>query len=210
MTVPLIALIVSIVALVTSIGSLWVNSLKPFKLSVSNDSPTFKLYKITSAISGARAGATWWIPSFDVGMSFYNLGRRPGKVLDVRIIAKLNGHRSQRKFVFYPKWIVKYADFQRDRAERMTWINSAVSREWYPFMLAPMGERDIHVILEGDRWDHKESGTIEFSLEAFSSSEKTWSTLGRYELHISEDMFEGNSSYTVSDVKIEKLRRIEA
>ncbi|MGC4083397.1 MAG: hypothetical protein QM736_15125 [Vicinamibacterales bacterium] len=210
MTVPLIALIVSIVALATSIGSLWVNSLKPFKLSVSHDAPTFKLYKITPAISGSKTGETWWIPSFDVGMSFYNLGRRPGEVLDVRIVAKLNGHRSHRKFVFYPKWIVNYAHFQKDRAHRMTWLDSAVSRDWYPFMLGPMGEKDLHVILEGDRWDHKETGAIELTFAVFSSAGEAWSTLGNYTLHISDDMFEGHSSYTVSDKKIENLRRIEA
>ena len=31
----------------------------------------------------------WWIPSFDIGVALYNIGKLPGKVLDFRIVAKI-------------------------------------------------------------------------------------------------------------------------
>jgi hypothetical protein len=210
MTTAEVALIVSGLALLVSIASLWANSLRPFKLSLLHDAPTFKLYKINPNVSGAEDGQTWWIPSFDIGISFYNTGRIPGEVLDIRIVAELAGHRSNRKFVFYPMWIVDCSRFEQDRTERFKWIKSAILRDWYPIMLGAQGEKDVHVVLESDRWDHKESGEMKLTFEVIAAGMREWSRCETYTLPISEDMFESTSSYTPYDEKIETLRKLEA
>jgi hypothetical protein len=201
-----VALVVSGLALLVSIASLWINSLKPFKLRLSHDSPTFKLYEIAPAVSGNKEGRTWWIPSFDVGMSFYNGGRLPGQVLDIRIVLELAGHRSSRRFVFYPKWIVDYSHFHRDHADRFKWLESAVLRDWYPFVLGAQSEKDLHLVLESDRWDHKERGQMKLTLEVIAAGSRQWSACATYALFLSEDMFGSTSSFTAYDEKIEKLR----
>lgn len=203
-----IALIISGIALLVSFISLWVSSLSPFKLKVSNCSPTFSLYRIPPSISGTKDGKTWWIPSFDVGMSFYNTGRLSGEILDTRIVAEFRSHRSERKYVFYPKWIVDYAIFQRQRPERFEWIENAVIREWYPILLKGQNEVHLHLVLEGGRWDQKESGNMSYTLEVISSREKKWIECGKYSLLISEQMFDSKSSHTDIDSRIEELRKL--
>ena len=79
-----IALLISGIALIVSIISLWANNLSPFSLQVTHDTPTLSIYEITPSISGSEDGETWWIPSFNVGFSFLNAGRRPGKGERVR------------------------------------------------------------------------------------------------------------------------------
>lgn len=209
MTTAGLALIVSGFALLTSLVSLWLNSLKPFELKLSHDTPTFRLYKITPQISGDKERKSWWIPSFDIGLSFYNLGKKPGEVLDIRIIGDLASHRTHRKFVFYPKWIVDYAEFNQSRGERFEWLKTAILREWYPSTLGANDQKDLHAILESDRWDHKESGEMTLTLQIVSSSDMQWQTCAEYKLLITEDMFDDRSSYTPYDEKIERLRKID-
>jgi len=203
-----IALIVSGVALLVSFIALWVNSLSPFKLKILHDSPTFTLYKITSSISGSKEGNTWWIPSFDVGISFHNVGRISGEILDARIVAEFKGHRSNRKYVFYPQWIVDYSAFQKDRTERFQWLKKAIIREWYPVLLKGQSDINLHLILETGRWDQKENGKMLYCLEVISSKKKKWIECGRYSLLITEDMFDEKSCYTTFDNKIEELRKL--
>lgn len=210
MAVEQFAIAISLLALVISSLSLWVNSLRPFNLRVSHDAPSFRLYRITPKISGSEDGKNWWIPSFDMGLSFYNLGRQPGEVLDVRIVCELRSHQTIRKFSFYPRWIVDYSQFQRSGSERFEWLDSAVLRDWYPFTLGASSEKDIHVVLEADRWDYKENGEMTLSLEIISLPGSKWRRLASYKLRVSEDMFEGKSSYSPYDEKIERLRKEEA
>ena len=203
-----IALIISGVALFVSFIALWVNSLSPFKLKILHDAPTFTLYKITPSISGTTDGKTWWIPSFDVGISFHNAGRISGEILDVRIVAEFKGHRSARKYVFHPKWIVDYSSFNKDRTERFQWIKKAIIRDWYPVLLKGQSDVTVHLILENDRWDQKENGKMSYCLEVISSKKKKWIECGRYSLPVVEDMFDSKSCYTSVDNKIEELRKL--
>jgi hypothetical protein len=203
-----VSLIISGVALLISLTALWVNSLAPFKLKVYHDAPTFFIHKITPEISGSKEGKSWWIPSFDIGISFYNVGRVPGEILDVRIVAEFKGHMNNRKYLFYPKWIVDYSIFQNCRPDRYEWLNKAILREWYPFLLKGQAEVNLHVILEGSRWDQKENGLMSFTLEAISSKKKKWITYGKYDLLINERMFDERSSYTPSDTQLEELRKL--
>ena len=202
-----VALILSGIALTVSILSLWVNNLAAFSLRVTHDAPTLSLYKITPDVSGSEDGKTWWIPSFDVGFSFLNAGRRPGQVLDIRIVADFEGHRSKKRYVFYPKWIVDYAAFQRKRTARFEWIHDAVLRDWYALTLGGQQDAHTHLILEGGRWDDRFQGRMICSLQVVSSEKRGWAELAEYEWLITEDMFDEKSTHTASDKNVEALRK---
>lgn len=203
-----IALIISGVALFVSFVALWVNSLSPFKLKILHEPPTFSLHKITPSISGSKDGKTWWIPSFDIGISFHNVGRISGEILDVRIVAEFEGYRFNKRYLFYPKWIVDYSAFNKDRTERFQWLEKAIIREWYPILLKGQSDVNLHLVLEADRWDQKENGKMTYCLEVISSKKKKWIECGRYSLHVTEDMFDDKSCYTTFDDKIEELRKL--
>jgi len=198
-TLEVATVIISVLALVVSIFSLWMANLSPFNLRVLNDSPTFAVYKITPEESGDEEGQTWWIPSFDIGISFYNLGMRPGLVKDVRILAEFRGLLLAKKgYAFYPKWIVDYSKFEQSRPDRFDWIVNAVIREWYPVLIGGKGEVHLHLILESFRWDHRESGDMSLRLETLTSKKKAWVLHQRYLLDFPDSIFDTNDRYTAS------------
>ncbi len=203
----IIAIVISAIALIVSLLAFWMNILAPFKLRVMNDQPTFSMYKITPNISGNKEGKTWWIPSFDLGMSFYNIGRRPGEIIDIRIVGKFDGHRTSKKFYFYPKWIVDCSKFQEYGTERFDWIEKAVIREWYPILLKGASETQLHIILEGDRWDHIESGEMSLSLEV-ATTRSQWKEIQKCSLSFHDDIFETKCRYTAFSPEVEELRKL--
>ena len=204
-----IAILISALALFVSILSLWINSLSAFSPRVSHDAPTFALHKISPKVSGDEAGRTWWIPSFDLGLSFYNGGRRDGEIRDIRLVAELVEHRNTRRYYFYPKWLVDYSQFQRHRPERFEWIDKSIIRDWYPFILGGQSEKDVHVVLEGDRWDHRFEGEMKIELQFASSKSSGWVSLAHYNLQIEEEMFSSKSSWGLYDKRIESLRKMD-
>ena len=59
MEIAEVALLFSAIALIVSTISLWVNSLTPFSLSVTHDTPTLAIYEITPSMSDSESGKTW-------------------------------------------------------------------------------------------------------------------------------------------------------
>jgi hypothetical protein len=203
----ILAIILSSLALVISVLSVWINYLKPFKLKVFNDAPTFSLYKITPNISGSETGKTWWIPSFNIGFSFNNLGKQSGILHDIRLVCTQNESQTKKEIKFYPKWIVNYSVFQKFNTERFTWIDEAVNKDWYSMILPSNSSKDIHVILEGDRWDHKFTGRFKITLEIYTSKKNEWIKLSEYDWNVDDDMFENKSTYTLYDSELGALRK---
>lgn len=200
-----LSIVLSVLALVISMISLWSSNLSPFRLKILNDSPTFSIYEITSDTDDNKK-QTWWIPSFDIGVSFYNLGILSGEIIDFRIVANFTGEEAIRKYVFYPKWVVDYSKFHQLRPKRFEWIEQAINRDWYPLLLAGKSETHVHLILEDNRWDEKQVGTMSISLQILSSKQKTWKTFRYYKLSFYEDIFEG-CTYTSYDEKVMDMRR---
>lgn len=208
MDIQWITIAISILALILSLISLWKSYLAPFKLKVAHDAPTFALYKITSEISGDFENI-WWIPSFDIGFTFHNLGIRSGELTDIRLLTKLKSSDSEKKYTFYAKWIVDYAKFQQNRTDRFKWIEDSIKQDWYPLIFAGNEQKSFHIIFEGFRWDEKFTGILNIYLEIFSSQKKKWIECDRYCLTIVEDMYENKSTHTLSDSKLEKIRKID-
>jgi hypothetical protein len=203
-----VALLISGLALLISILSLYINSLSPFRLRISHDAPTFTIYTITPQISGNTENQTWWIPSFDLGISFYNSGRVSGEVLDIRIVGEFKSHRSSSKYTFFPKWVVNYPDFKGCRGDRMKWIDKSVIKEWYPLLIKGQSDVVLHLILESDRWDQKQYGEMTFDIEVISSKNRKWENHGSYSMQIIEYMYAIPQSHTVYDKRIEELRKL--
>jgi hypothetical protein len=199
------ALSVSMLALTISLITLWSEHLSPFKLRILCDSPSLTLYKITPPISGDKEGKTWWIPSIDLGVSFYNIGVRPGEVLDLRIVGELRSEGQSELFYFYPKWIVDSASFQSNHLRRFEWLNSAVLRDWYPLLLRGREEEHLHVILECDRWEQEGTGDLSLKVEVLSSKTK-WDTHREYSLFLDSGMFLGEMRRMAWDPKVAKAR----
>jgi hypothetical protein len=204
----ILTIVTSSVALAISVVTLLLNRLLPFKPKVLSSAPTFSLYEITPEISGSKDNKTWWIPSFNVGLSLYNLGKLSGEIIDIRITAELKSNRSNQKFVFYPKWVVNYSIFQKHNTERFTWINEAVISNWSPILLFGGKDTKVHLILEGDRWDNHIEGKLSFTLEYITSKNSEWKQISDFELFITKDMFANKSTYTPYDKKIEENRKI--
>lgn len=194
-----LSLIISIIALVLSLVSFWMNSLTPFELKIRHSAPTFSLYEITPGISGAPNNQKWWIPSFDIGVSLYNKGKQSGEIKDFRIKGSIEIAQSKKEqeVIFYPKWIVNYAKYQKDCFNRFAWIESSVEREWYSIILNGDSEKHIHLILEDSRWDEIIEGKMVYTLETFSSDRNKWRTLANFEMLVTKDLFETRSKYTV-------------
>lgn len=206
-TKDIITLIISSTALIISVLSVWINYLKPFKLKVFNDTPTFSLYKITPQISGSKKGETWWIPSFDIGFSFNNLGKQSGIIHDIRLICIQNERQTKKEFQFYPKWIIDYSKFHKLNTDRLTWIDEAVIKDWFSTILPANTSIDFHIVLEGDRWENKFSGIFQVALEIYTSKTNKWVRLSEYDWHVDEDMFEEKSTYTLYDKETNDRRK---
>jgi hypothetical protein len=185
----LFSVAISLVALFISAFTLWKSYLTPFRLEISYTDPTFCLYKIKP-----DKIHMWWIPSFDLSMSFYNKGQKTGKVLDIRILANFKS----RSETFSAKWIVRYSKFFRDHHERSAWLDSSIERDWHPLILPPNRTVHIHLILEGFRWDAKEEGVMEYRLEILSSESKRWKDCAHYHQLITADLYDTQSTSTSS------------
>lgn len=204
-TIEFLSITISIIALVASLISLWSTTLSPARFDIVNDPPTFTLYKITPNISGNTEGATWWIPSFDLGISIHNLGARAGKVYDLRITASSSDSRNEFLIHFHPVYIVNYSEFKQVHTDRFKWTSTAVIREWYPILLNGKSSQDLHVLFEDMRWDTQWIGDLELKLEVAYTTSK-WVSLKTYSIGIHERMYECPSAHTVYNEELKDLR----
>lgn len=149
---------------------------------------------------------TWWIPSIDMGFTFYNLGKCSGEVSDIRIIGNLKSRNDEKKYGFYAKWIVAYPKFEPIRQNRFEWIESSVIRDWYPLILTGDEQKSLHIIFEGWRWDEKYTGDLSLSLQVFSSEKEKWIEYDKYSLIITKDMYEKGETHTLQNPKLQEIR----
>jgi len=200
---PWAPIIISVLAFLISLISLWKNYLAPFKLEIAHDSPTFSIY----TISQDEGRTVWWIPSIDVGFTFYNLGTKLGRVYDVRILAELitDGQRIT-TYPFYAKWIVDFARFNQSGPDRWTWIREAITRDWFPLLLKGGEQQYLHLILEGHRWDTRLRGDLSLTLEIYSSQKNTWVEYAEFRHALRSDMYDTRDKYTVANPMLAGIR----
>jgi hypothetical protein len=134
MTPEEVALVISAIALLVSLGSLWVTALSPFAVRVFNSTPVLTIYGVTSAHAPSADLPERFIPSIDFSVTLHNTGRRPGVVKSLRLRMSIESPSGIRQEVFQPVWVVNYAKFHRanDRFER---LDEATELEWYDVLL---------------------------------------------------------------------------
>ncbi|MCW4041324.1 MAG: hypothetical protein NWE83_11320 [Candidatus Bathyarchaeota archaeon] len=202
---PAIGLVItSTLAFALSIIALWKSTLTPFKLNVSYNSPTFTLYTISPDISSGAQ--TWWVPSIDTAFTFSNHGKRRGEITDIRFKGTLSTQDMTRTFVFYAKWIVTFPLFQRQRGERLKWVQTAIERDWYPLILAGDEQLSLHIIFEGFRWDQQYTGTLNLTLQLYTSEKDEWKDHETFEHRLSDEMYTDTVTRSLSTEKLAKTR----
>lgn len=202
--------LLSIAALILAIVSFWKSYLSPFHLEISNGRPSFSLYMITPKTSGDKEGRTWWIPSFDIGLSFHNTGQKTGTVLDVRLNCELKSNNSLKKYLFYAQRVVDYSKFEELRGQRMKWAKSAVLRNWYPLILSSKETQHVHLILEQyPPWYKREVGMFTVRLEVLTSNSDQWVKLRTCDLPIQDWFYDTPTNYLFRDLEVEALRNKE-
>ena len=197
-----IAVIISAAALSLSVLVLWINSLRPFRLKMVHGGATFRLYKITPSMSGDKTGKTWWIPSFDMPVSFHNRGKLSGVVWDIRIRALFKSEWLK----FYPLWVVDYGAFQKHRGDRFRWIQEAVTGQWYPVFLTGQEAQHRHLIFEGPRWENGHEGVMTCIIETFAATRNRWIPCCSFLLHVPPQMYETTDSQMVEDTHVGHIR----
>ena len=189
-------LLISVIALLISIISIWMTTISPFRLKISKGSPRFRLYPIKGEGKIVR-----WMPSFDFGLSLHNLGSRPGEIKAIRFFGELQDKKSKREFSANPKWIVDYAKFN-ENPKRFDWVEKAVlQHNWIPIILRGQSDLSLHLILEpfgiDSSWDRPFSAKLSFHLEVLTS--KGIQKVGNYYFEVDESMFEQDDWHNIRD-----------
>ncbi|WP_187984724.1 hypothetical protein [Vibrio metschnikovii] len=203
-----IAVGISLLSFVVSLIVLWHAHLKPFKTTFSVGTPRMSMYKIQDGIFLTKKRNTWWIPSFDIPLTAMNLGSRSGEIKDVRLIVEIKDKVKTTKLYAYPKWVVNYSAFNRDRSSRFKWLETSVERSWYSTHLAGNQEKQMHIVLELDRFDEVRTGQLHLELQVATSEQDKWQSLDKFELFLIEDIYHSDSTYAPQNQSLEKLRKI--
>ncbi|EPM4837594.1 hypothetical protein ACTIQ8_004627 [Vibrio parahaemolyticus] len=203
-----LAVVISILSFLVSVVVFWFSHLKPFKLECTFSAPRLSIYKINDGILPTKNRKSWWIPSIDIGLTAKNLGVKSGQLKDIRIVAIIASKNDVEKIYIYPRYIVNYPIFNRDRTDRFTWLESAIDREWYPIHLSGNQEKHMHIVLEYIRFDEVKVGTLNLELQIATSESNRWRVLDSFELVLTQDMFNSKSSVAPQNKAMEKMREI--
>lgn len=211
---PSFTIAISVIAILFSSITLWKNYLSPFNVEVTYDSPTFNLYRIGKKDESTFLLSSkdkiddfidsWWIPSFDVGLTFFNKGQKVGKILDIRILVSIElKDKTVKKFAFHPRWIVAYDRFSQSH-ERSEWLSNAIEKEWYPHIVRGNDLLSIHVVLESLRWENKINGKMHLVLEYRSSEKDDWQKISDGDLPLRDMFYDGSSITCSSDLETKR------
>lgn len=191
-TTAQVALLISLVALCVAVIGLWATHLRPFTLQVLTSPPRLRFYPITGFVT-ATEKKTWWIPSFDIAVSLYNTGRRPGRVQSLRIVTRtqIGGSAEPLAHTFSPRWVVDYAAFHELGAKRSAWLRQSIKRLWYPLLLEP-GQTHFHLVLEAMRWDELIDGHMTVTVEVATKAPDRFSSVGEYTVPLRSEVMRDN------------------
>lgn len=202
-----VALIVSAISILISFVSLWFTHLKPFKLSVENSVPRLSMYRILND----KNEVTHWIPSFDMALTFMNLGKIAGSINDVRLVGDFITKEGKERVCFYPNYVVGYSEFHQSGNDRSQWLKSAIKGGWYPLCVRGQGDVSIHLVLErsgqGMSFKNKKVGKMSLNLEVSHSKSKQWESIAVYEATVPEIIYDQNTTLSYQNPKLEPLRK---
>jgi hypothetical protein len=184
--------VIALFALLVAGFALWRSDLRPFRLGILWSNPTFQVYTVRSEQAGDSPGLKWYIPSFDLSVTFWNAGARPGTLEDVRLLVTLSEGGTRQHETYAARAIVDHAAFDRasDRFEMIASIESS----WYGVPVIDRTPRTVHLVLETTylRWDEeRDPFDIRAELQVQTADKPGWRSLGRYEFP-GVDPFDGS------------------
>lgn len=193
----LISYTISLTALTLSIVAVWYNNLKPFKIKIVAGE-----VKICVPFIGDA-----WLPGVDLPISFCNVGRRHGKIQDIR--ARVYGKDSKRsyKFTLNAQWIVDPKEFDDVRHKYKEWRKTVV-RAWTPFILTGMTTETLHVFLRGHRIETQSLGDFECDLEVFTTEKKKWIVVTTFIFPLNDLAFTG-TPFSVPNRELDRIRSLK-
>ncbi|WP_394203775.1 hypothetical protein [Marinagarivorans algicola] len=202
-----VALIVSAISILISFVSLWFTHLKPFKLNVENSAPRLSIYRILND----KNEVTHWVPSFDMALTFMNLGKIAGSINDVRLVGDFITKEGRERVCFYPRYVVDYSKFNQRSNDRSQWLISAIKGDWYPLCVRGQGDVSVHLVLEGSGQGRilkiKKVGQMNLSFEVSYSKSKQWESIEAYEASVPEIIYDQNCTISYQNPKLEPLRK---
>ncbi|WP_031445651.1 hypothetical protein [Arenibacter algicola] len=138
------AIIVSTIALGVSIIAIWNTHFKKFTPILTVGNCKFRIYPIKSE------GEKWYLPSFNIPISFTNNGAQIGKIEDIRIKISFPELPIPNHYeIFEPKWIV---DGKKLTNNRFEWIDNAVLEDWMPTVIVSKETKIKEIVFE-TRWE---------------------------------------------------------
>lgn len=170
---------VAFFALGVSLITLWQTHFIKFSPVLTVGCCSFRIFTIKSE------NERWYLPSFNLPISFTNKGARLGNVEDMRIRVSFPGLPILGNYeMFYAKWIV---DGKKITQERYKWIEKAIIEDWIPFVLLPRQTITKHIVFES-RWDEpviQEEVLCELEIRANKSNQ--WKKITQWKYHLLTD-----------------------
>ncbi|MFB6441447.1 hypothetical protein ACFCVY_32520 [Streptomyces sp. NPDC056411] len=167
--------VISSLALVISLATLWQSHLAKFKTTAVAGLLTFRISQIESS------EGSWYLPQVDCQVTISNTGARVGKVLGIRMVARYpllpipGAHE-----IFSAHCEVDSALYKKHAANRFTWIDKASLGDAAPFVLLPRSSTSKHIVFD-TRWDDPViQGEIEFTLEILTDRSTKWITVEKW------------------------------
>ncbi|WP_157878794.1 hypothetical protein [Streptomyces sp. CT34] len=161
--------VISSLALVISLATLWQSHLAKFKTVAVAGPLQLRISQIKSS------DTSWYIPQVDCRVTISNTGARVGKVLGIRMVARYpllpipGAHE-----IFSAHSEVDSVLYRKHGADRFTWIDKASLGDAAPFVLLPRSSTSKHVVFD-TRWDDPViQDEIEFTLEILTDRVAKW------------------------------------
>ncbi|MFJ2183207.1 hypothetical protein ACIOJG_21560 [Streptomyces anulatus] len=167
--------IVSSLALVISLATLWQTHLSRFRPVTAAGPLTLRICRIESK------GKGWYISQVDCRFSVTNSGARVGKVLGVRMLVHYPGLPIPNAHEYFlPHSEVDPSSFKEHAGNRFAWIDKASLGEAVPFAILPRSSVSKHVVFD-KRWDDPViQDEIQFTLEILTDRNAKWVAVERW------------------------------
>jgi hypothetical protein len=197
--------IIALTAIIISIITLWKTHLAKFNPLITIGTCRLRIYPIKNG------NERWYLPSFDIPLSFTNQGAQTGRIEDIRIKITYPKLPISNHFeMFYPKWDVNGKEISNQRFE---WIEKSVKEDWMSFVLLSRETKNKHLIFE-TRWEEPViQGIVNCALEVkYTGTKAKWKEIGKWTTHLTKDtwydMAENGRSYGTSPNIEENIKEL--
>lgn len=171
--------IISSLALIISLATLWQSHLSKFRPVTAAGPLTLRICQIESSEN------SWYISQVDCRFSITNAGAQVGKVLGMRMMVRYPGLPiPDAHEYFLPHSAVDPVRFKEHANHRFNWIKEASLGEAAPFVVLPRSSVSMHVVFD-KRWDDPViQEEIQFILEILTDRDSQWITVERWTHHL--------------------------